>query len=45
MQNNAAGLVTLARAEKNVEVKKEIVSRLSMMKSKEATDYLMELLK
>ena len=38
-------LVTLARAEKNVELKKEIVSKLSIMKSKEATDYLMELLK
>lgn len=45
LQNNAASLVTLARAEKNVEMKKEIVSKLSVMKSKEATDYLMELLK
>jgi hypothetical protein len=26
-------------------MKKEIVSKLSLMKSKEATDYLMELLK
>lgn len=45
LQNNAAALVTLARAEKNPEMKKEIVSKLSVMKSKEATDYLMELLK
>jgi len=45
LQGNAAGLVTLARAEKNAELKKDIVSRLSNMKSKEATDYLMELLK
>ena len=45
IQNNAAALVTLARAEKNVELKKDIVSKLSNMKSKEATDYLMELLK
>jgi HEAT repeat protein len=45
IQGNATGLVSLARAEKNVELKKEIVSRLSNMKSKEATDYLMELLK
>jgi hypothetical protein len=45
LQSNATGLVTLARAEKNVELKKEIVSKLSVMKSKEATDYLMELLK
>ena len=45
LQSNATGLVTLARAEKNVELKKDIVSKLSNMKSKEATDYLMELLK
>ena len=45
LQNNATALVTLARAEKNPELKKEIVSKLSVMKSKEATDYLLELLK
>jgi tetratricopeptide (TPR) repeat protein len=45
VQNNASALVTLARAEKNPEMKKEIVSKLSVMKSKEATDYLLELLK
>jgi tetratricopeptide (TPR) repeat protein len=45
LQNNATALVALARAEKNVDMKKEIVSKLSVMKSKEATDYLMELLK
>jgi HEAT repeat protein len=45
IQNNATQLVALARAEKNPELKKEIVSKLSVMKSKEATDYLMELLK
>jgi tetratricopeptide (TPR) repeat protein len=45
IQGNATALVTLARAEKSVEMKKEIVSKLSVMKSKEATDYLMELLK
>ncbi|MBI3401419.1 MAG: HEAT repeat domain-containing protein [Acidobacteria bacterium] len=45
IQNNATALVTLARAEKSPEMKKEIVSKLSVMKSKEATDYLMELLK
>jgi hypothetical protein len=45
LQNNATGLVTLARAEKNADLKKDIVSKLSNMKSKEATDYLMELLK
>ena len=45
LQQNAAALVALARAEKSPELKKEIVSHLSIMKSKEATDYLMELLK
>jgi tetratricopeptide (TPR) repeat protein len=45
IQGNAAGLVALARAEKNPEMKKDIVSKLSIMKSKEATDYLLELLK
>ena len=45
LQNNASALVALARAERNPEMKKEIVSKLSLMKSKEATDYLLELLK
>ena len=45
IQNNATSLVAIARAEKNVDLKKDIVSKLSNMKSKEATDYLMELLK
>jgi HEAT repeat protein len=45
LQNNATALISLARAEKSPEMKKEIVSKLSLMKSKEATDYLLELLK
>ena len=45
LQNNASALVALARAEKTVEMKKEIVSKLSIMKSTEARDYLLELLK
>ncbi len=45
LQNDASALVSLARAEKNAEMKNEIVSRLSLMKSKEATDYLIEILK
>ena len=45
LQNNAKALVDLARAEKSPDMKKEIVSKLSIMKSKEATEYLMELLK
>ena len=42
---DAKSLVDVARKETNPELKKTIVSSLSMMKSKEATDYLMELLK
>jgi len=45
MQRNAKGLVELARAEKDPQLKKEIVSKLSVMKAPEATDYLLELLK
>ena len=45
LQNNAKLLVDLARAEKDPQMKKEIVSKLSIMHSKDATDYLMELLK
>ena len=45
MQRNAKGLVDLARGEKDPQLKKEIVSKLSVMKAPEATDYLLELLK
>ena len=41
---DAAGLVALARQEKDPEMKKEIVARLSMMKKPEATEYLLEIL-
>lgn len=44
-ERNAKALVDLARKEKDPQMKKEIVRRLSGMQSKEATDYLMELLK
>jgi tetratricopeptide (TPR) repeat protein len=44
VQNNAKALIGLARAETNPELKKDIVSRLSIMHSKEATDYMMEIL-
>jgi hypothetical protein len=37
--------VSLARAEQNRDLKKEIISKLSIMNSKEASDYLMEFLK
>lgn len=44
LQGNAAALVAIARIEKDPELKKTAVSKLSLMHSKEATDYLMELL-
>lgn len=44
IQNNAAGLVELAKTETNRELKAAIVKKLSLMRSKEATDYLMEIL-
>jgi HEAT repeat protein len=43
-QDNAAALVGLARKEQDPTMKKEIVSRLSNMHSKAATDYMIELL-
>jgi HEAT repeat protein len=46
-QNNAEGLVAIARKETTLELKKEIVRKLSDMapKSKVAADYLMEIIK
>ena len=44
-ERNAKALVDLARKESDPAMKREIVARLSRMKSKEAADYLMELLK
>jgi HEAT repeat protein len=44
IQNNGKALVEIARKETNIEMKKEIVHRLSVMKSKEGTEYLMEIL-
>ena len=44
ISNNAHALVTLARKETDPELKKTIVRQLSLMHSKEATDYLMEIL-
>lgn len=45
IQGNARALVALARQEKDPELKKVIISQLSVMGSKEAADYLMEYLK
>ena len=44
IQGNAAGLVSIARNEKDPELKKEAVSKLALMHDKAATDYLMEIL-
>jgi hypothetical protein len=44
LQGNAKALVAIARSEKDPELKKTAVSKLSLMHSKESTDYLMELL-
>jgi HEAT repeat protein len=44
LQGNAAALVAIARSEKDPELKKTAVSKLALMHSKEATDYLMEIL-
>ncbi len=44
IQGNAKQLVELARKESNADLKKELVQRLSVMKSPEATEFLVELL-
>ena len=44
LQGNAKALVAIARNEKDPELKKTAVSKLSLMHSKEGNDYLMELL-
>jgi hypothetical protein len=44
IQGNAAGLVAIARGEKDPELKKEAVSKLALMHDKAASDYLMEIL-
>jgi len=45
LQGNAKALVELARKEKDPDMKKQIVSKLSIMGGKDAADYLMEILK
>jgi hypothetical protein len=44
-QRNAAALVALGRKEQDAEMKKQIVEHLVHMKSPEANDFLMEILK
>jgi HEAT repeat protein len=45
VQGNAAALVEIARSEKDPEIKRDVVRTLSLMQTKEATDYMLELLK
>ncbi|HET7259109.1 MAG TPA: HEAT repeat domain-containing protein [Candidatus Acidoferrum sp.] len=44
IQGNAHALVAIARGEKDPELKKTAVSKLSLMNSKEGNDFLMEIL-
>src|SRR5450432_1488149 len=44
IQGNATALVAVARAEKDPELKKTAVQKLALMNSKEASDYMMEIL-
>ena len=44
IQGNAKALVDLARKESNPEMKKAIVGKLSIMGSKDSTEYMLELL-
>jgi HEAT repeat protein len=45
VQGNAAALVEIARQEQDPSMKKDVVQMLALMHSKEATDYMLELLK
>ena len=45
LQQNGKALVDLARAEKDPQMKEEIVKKMSLVHSKEVTDYMMEILK
>ncbi|HWZ26059.1 MAG TPA: HEAT repeat domain-containing protein [Verrucomicrobiae bacterium] len=44
LQGNASAIVAIAKAEKDLGLKKKAVEKLSLMRSKEASDYMMELL-
>ena len=45
ISQDAPRMVDLARSEKNLELKRNIVSQLAIMHDKAATDYMIELLK
>jgi len=44
IRGNAKAMVALAKGEKDSELKKRAVEKLSLMNSKEGNEYLMELL-
>jgi HEAT repeat protein len=44
IEGNASGLVAIARSEKDPQLRKKAVEKLSIMDDKAATDYMMELL-
>ena len=44
LQGNAPQLIQIARQEKDMSLKRDAVQKLSLMRSKEATDFMMELL-
>ncbi len=44
LQGNCAKLVSLARSEKEPDLRKTAIEKLSLMKCKEATDFMMEIL-
>jgi hypothetical protein len=44
LKKDAAAIIDIARKETDMELKKDAVNKLSIMKSKEATDFMMELL-
>jgi len=44
LQGNAHQLIQIARQEKDMSLKRDAVQKLSLMRSKEATDFMMELL-
>jgi HEAT repeat protein len=45
IQQNAKALVDLARAEKDPQMKAQVVQKLALIHSKESTDYMLEILK
>jgi len=45
LQQNGKALVDLARNEKDPVMKQEIVNKMALVRSKETTDYMMEILK